>query len=177
MTALPAPNSHPSEEDLIDSFTTWAESRGLELYPHQEEALWEIVTDSHVIASTPTGSGKSLIAVAAHAVALARGQRSVYTAPRNALVSEKFFDLVEIFGAETVGMLTGDSAINPGAPIICCTAEVLGTRRCGRGGNPLPLGDHGRIPLLRRSPAGVGVAGAATADAELAVRSPLGDVG
>src|SRR5690625_1518950 len=133
MTALPAPNSHPSEEDLIDSFTTWAESRGLELYPHQEEALWEIVTDSHVIASTPTGSGKSMIAVAAHAVALARGQRSVYTAPLKALVSEKFVDRVEIFGAENVGMLTGDSAINPGAPIICCTAEVLANQALREG--------------------------------------------
>src|SRR5690625_3524749 len=125
MTALPAPNSNPSEDELIDSFTSWAHSRGLELYPHQEEALFEIVTDSHVIASTPTGSGKSLIAVAAHAVALARGQQSVYTAPLKALVSEKFFDLVEIFGATNVGMLTGDSSINADAPIICCTAEVL----------------------------------------------------
>src|SRR5690625_1674450 len=133
MTALPAPNSHPSEEDLIDSFTTWAESRGLELYPHQEEALWEIVTDTHVIASTPTGSGKSMIALAAHAVALARGQRSVYTAPLKALVSEKFFDLVEIFGAAHVGMLTGDSAINADAPIICCTAEVLANQALRQG--------------------------------------------
>src|SRR5699024_5018869 len=97
MTALPTPNSHPSQEDLIRSFITCTECRCFELYPQQEEALWEIVTDSHVIVSTPTGSGKSLIAVAAHAVALARGQRSVYTAPLKALVSEKFFDLVEIF--------------------------------------------------------------------------------
>lgn len=131
--SLPAPGSSPSEEELIESFTAWAAARGLELYPHQEEALWEIVTDSHVIASTPTGSGKSMIAVAAHAVAIARGQRSVYTAPLKALVSEKFFDLVEIFGAENVGMLTGDSAINAGAPIICCTAEVLANQALREG--------------------------------------------
>src|SRR5699024_8524106 len=108
-------------------------ARGLELYPHQEEALLEIVTGAHVIASTPTGSGKSLIAVAAHAVALARGQRSVYTAPLKALVSEKFFDLVEVFGAENVGMATGDSSINPDAPIICCTAEVLANQALREG--------------------------------------------
>ena len=80
---------------------------------------------AHVVLATPTGSGKSLVAVAAHAQALAEGQRSWYTAPIKALVSEKFFALVEIFGAEQVGMLTGDAAVNPGAPIICATAEVL----------------------------------------------------
>lgn len=80
---------------------------------------------AHVVLATPTGSGKSLVAVAAHAQALAQGQRSWYTAPIKALVSEKFFALVAIFGAEQVGMLTGDAAVNPGAPIICATAEVL----------------------------------------------------
>ena len=121
--SLPA---DPTDDDaLVETFTDWAAGRGLDLYPHQEEALIEIVTGAHVIASTPTGSGKSLIAVAAHYVALARGQRSYYTAPLKALVSEKFFDLVEIFGADQVGMLTGDSAINTEAPIICCTAEIL----------------------------------------------------
>ncbi len=75
--------------------------------------------------STPTGSGKSLIAVGAHFYALARGVRSYYTAPIKALVSEKFFALCETFGPASVGMLTGDASVNPGAPIICCTAEVL----------------------------------------------------
>src|SRR5699024_8068405 len=98
--SLPPAGSPPDDDELIVAFTEWAAARRLELYPHQEEALLEIVTGAHVIASTPTGSGKSLIAVAAHAVALARGQRSVYTAPLKALVSEKFFDLVEVFGAE-----------------------------------------------------------------------------
>ena len=121
--SLPA---DPTDDDaLVETFTDWAGSRGLTLYPHQEEALLEIVTGGHVILSTPTGSGKSLVAVAAHYVALARGQRSYYTAPLKALVSEKFFDLVDTFGADNVGMMTGDSAINTGAPIICCTAEIL----------------------------------------------------
>ncbi|MCG2802484.1 MAG: DUF3516 domain-containing protein, partial [Cellulomonas sp.] len=110
---------------LVESFTAWAGEQGLTLYPHQEEALLALVTDDHVVVSTPTGSGKSLIAAAAHFVALARGQRSYYTAPLKALVSEKFFALVEAFGATNVGMMTGDSAVNPGAPIICCTAEIL----------------------------------------------------
>ncbi|HMO11071.1 MAG TPA: DEAD/DEAH box helicase, partial [Actinotalea sp.] len=112
-------------EALYEAFSAWVAGRGLTLYPHQEEALLELVTGSHLIVSTPTGSGKSLIAVAAHAVALAQGRRSFYTAPLKALVSEKFFDLVAAFGAENVGMITGDSSVNPGAPIICCTAEIL----------------------------------------------------
>ena len=116
----------PDPDDLVEAFAEWAfEERGLSLYPAQEEALLELVTGGNVILSTPTGSGKSLVAVAAHAAALARGHRTFYTAPIKALVSEKFFQLIETFGAEKVGMLTGDAAVNERAPIICCTAEIL----------------------------------------------------
>ena len=75
--------------------------------------------------STPTGSGKSLVAAAAHFAALAAGRRSFYTAPIKALVSEKFFALCDIFGPANVGMMTGDASVNAAAPIICCTAEML----------------------------------------------------
>ena len=111
--------------ELFDIFAAWATERGLPLYPHQEESLLEIVGDANVIVGTPTGSGKSLIATAALFTGLATGRRSYYTAPIKALVSEKFFDLVDIFGASAVGMITGDSAVNAAAPIICCTAEIL----------------------------------------------------
>ncbi|QXC63521.1 DUF3516 domain-containing protein [Aquihabitans sp. G128] len=103
----------------------WVADRGLELYPAQEESLLEIVAGSHVIVNTPTGSGKSLVAMAAHFTALAEGRRSFYTAPIKALVSEKFFDLSATFGADKVGMMTGDASVNHDAPIICCTAEIL----------------------------------------------------
>ncbi|NED97334.1 DUF3516 domain-containing protein [Phytoactinopolyspora alkaliphila] len=110
---------------LYDAFTTWASERGFELYPAQQEALIELVSGSHVILNTPTGSGKSLVAVGAHFAALSTGRRTFYSAPLKALVSEKFFDLIATFGAANVGMMTGDSSVNPGAPIICCTAEIL----------------------------------------------------
>ncbi|MGB4778535.1 DEAD/DEAH box helicase [Microbacterium sp.] len=110
---------------VYDGFVQWASGRGLTLYPAQDEAVMELVSGAHVILSTPTGTGKSLVAIAAHAACLAAGGRSYYTAPIKALVSEKFFALVEIFGAENVGMVTGDSSVNPGAPIVCCTAEIL----------------------------------------------------
>src|SRR4051794_8075834 len=85
----------------------------------------EVVTGSNVILATPTGSGKSLVAAGAHFAALARNECSFYTAPIKALVSEKFFDLCEQFGTENVGMMTGDASVNPSAPIVCCTAEIL----------------------------------------------------
>jgi superfamily II RNA helicase len=110
---------------LYAAFNEWAKTQGLNLYPHQDEALIEIVSGANVILSTPTGSGKSLVATAAHFAALAAGDRSFYTAPIKALVSEKFFALCDVFGPANVGMMTGDGSVNAGAPIICCTAEVL----------------------------------------------------
>ena len=111
--------------DLLDEITEAAADRGLTLYPHQEEAILSLVAGDNVVLATPTGSGKSLVAEAAHRVALAEDRVSFYTAPIKALVTEKFFALCEVFGAENVGMLTGDATVNADAPIICCTAEVL----------------------------------------------------
>ena len=115
----------PDPDAVFDAFAEWAKRRGLALYPHQEDALIEIVSGANVILSTPTGSGKSLVAMGAHFAALADGRRTFYTAPIKALVSEKFFDLCAAFGPDEVGMMTGDASVNAEAPIICCTAEVL----------------------------------------------------
>ena len=112
-------------DSLYDRFTEWTLERGLELYPHQDEAAIELFSGNNLILATPTGSGKSLVAVAAHFAALATDRVSFYTAPIKALVSEKFFSLCEIFGADNVGMVTGDASVNADAPIICCTAEIL----------------------------------------------------
>lgn len=118
---------------LYEAFSRWAENGGRALYPHQEESLIELLSGNHVIAETPTGSGKSLIALAAHFISLAQGGRSYYTAPLKALVSEKFFDLVDTFGAHNVGMITGDVSLNSDAPIICCTAEILANQALREG--------------------------------------------
>src|SRR5262250_1279488 len=115
----------PDPDAVFDAFAGWAAEQGFSLYPHQEEALIEIVSGGNVILSTPTGSGKSLVAAGAHFAALAADQVTFYTAPIKALVSEKFFALCNTFGPENVGMMTGDASVNPTAPIICCTAEVL----------------------------------------------------
>jgi len=123
LPAHPGPDADPDE--IFEAFTEWTGEQGFELYPAQQDALIEIVSGSNVILATPTGSGKSMVAMGAHFSALARGERTYYTAPIKALVSEKFFALIETFGAANVGMMTGDAAVNADAPIICCTAEVL----------------------------------------------------
>src|SRR6478672_13673684 len=115
----------PVSDAAYERVLGWAEGQGLELYPHQEEAILELLAGSNVVLATPTGSGKSLVATAGHMGAMAEGRVSFYTAPIKALVSEKFFALCEVFGARDVGLLTGDASVNPTAPIICCTAEVL----------------------------------------------------
>ena len=133
----------PEPDALFEGFALWAKDRGLVLYPAQEEALIEVVSGANVILSTPTGSGKSLVAAGAHFTALAGGRRTFYTAPIKALVSEKFFDLCETFGTANVGMMTGDAAVNATAPIVCCTAEVLANIALRDG----PASDAGQVVM------------------------------
>ncbi|KAB2962185.1 MAG: DUF3516 domain-containing protein [Thermoanaerobaculia bacterium] len=120
---LPAGAAPP--EELFTRFLDWCGQAGFDLYPAQEEALLEIWSGRHVVLNTPTGSGKSLVALGLHFKAIAEGRVSYYTSPIKALASEKFFSLCDELGAERVGMLTGDASINSEAMVRCCTAEVL----------------------------------------------------
>ena len=133
----------PDPDALFDAFSGWTAEQGLDLYPAQTEALIELVSGSHVILSTPTGSGKSLVATGAHFAALAQRQRTYYTAPIKALVSEKFFALANVFGADHVGMVTGDAAVNADAPIVCATAEILANIALREG----PAADIGQVVM------------------------------
>ena len=114
-----------SNDALLGSFLDYTTQRGVELYPAQEEAILELFSEKNVILNTPTGSGKSLVASALHFKATAQGKRSVYTCPIKALVNEKWLALCQEFGADNVGLSTGDATINRDAPILCCTAEIL----------------------------------------------------
>ncbi|WP_395748442.1 DEAD/DEAH box helicase [Prosthecobacter sp.] len=114
-----------SNDELLAAFLDYVAEKNLELYPAQEEAILELFDDRNVILNTPTGSGKSLVALALHFRSLAKGRRSVYTCPIKALVNEKFLSLCRDFGPDNVGMATGDATVNRNAPILCCTAEIL----------------------------------------------------
>jgi superfamily II RNA helicase len=120
---LPPPGSDPV--DVLEAFAAWAAAGGRPLYPHQDEAGLALAAGDHVVLATPTGSGKSLVAIAGILLARNDGRTAVWTAPIKALVAEKFFDLVDLLGADEVGLATGDASINAGAPVLVCTAEVL----------------------------------------------------
>jgi Domain of unknown function (DUF3516)/DEAD/DEAH box helicase len=132
MSSLPVPSAplaplpgSPGPEAVLDRFLAVVAERGLRPYPEQEDAILELFAGRNVILATPTGSGKSLVAAAFHFKALCAGERSVYTCPIKALVNEKFLALCRDFGPENVGMMTGDASVNPKAPLLCCTAEIL----------------------------------------------------
>ncbi len=139
--ALPAPlapwraadGTVPDADAVLERFLTVCAARGLSLYPEQEEAILELFAGHNVVLNTPTGSGKSLVAAAFHFKALCAGERSVYTCPIKALVNEKFLSLCRDFGPENVGMMTGDASVNPRAPVLCCTAEILANIALHRG--------------------------------------------
>lgn len=125
--------THPDQ--ALDAFLAWVAASGLKLYAHQEEAILSIFSGNHVVLDAPTGSGKSLVALALHFKTFAELGHTWYTAPIKALVSEKFFALCKVFGPEHVGLMTGDGSVNREAPIICCTAEVLANLALREGGD------------------------------------------
>ncbi len=110
---------------LLGRFLQYTDEKRLTLYPAQESAILELFEERNVILNTPTGSGKSLVAAAVLFKALVQGRRAVYTCPIKALVNEKWMALCHEFGADNVGLSTGDASVNRDAPILCCTAEIL----------------------------------------------------
>ncbi len=127
------PEPWKTTDEAFELFLDWTMERGIELWPHQEDALMNLAAGNHVILGTPTGSGKSMVALGMLFMALCTGKRSFYTAPIKALVSEKFFDLVELLGRDNVGMSTGDVHLNSGAPVVCCTEEILANQALREG--------------------------------------------
>nr|WP_272902208.1 DEAD/DEAH box helicase [Brevibacterium daeguense] len=128
------PEEFADPDTVFEAFADYCAELGISLYPAQEEAVLAILTGDNTIVATPTGSGKSMVALAALFAGISTGRRSFYTAPIKALVSEKFFALTDALGPERVGMVTGDSAVNPDAPIICATAEILANQALREGG-------------------------------------------
>ena len=127
------PEAPLTSDEALERYLDWCAGRGMELWPHQEEALLDLAAGDHVILGTPTGSGKSMVALGLAYMTICQHKRAYYTAPIKALVSEKFFDLVEVLGRDNVGMITGDTHINTSAPVICCTEEILANQALREG--------------------------------------------
>ncbi|MEC7434479.1 MAG: DEAD/DEAH box helicase, partial [Actinomycetota bacterium] len=105
---------------------TWfSDGLGFPLDRFQREACDAIVRGDDVVVAAPTGSGKTVVAEYALAMALRNQRRAFYTTPLKALSNQKFHDLVGLYGEEQVGLLTGDVAIHPEAPVVVMTTEVL----------------------------------------------------
>lgn len=130
---LAPPDHRPDSDEILERFLDAIAARGLSLYEEQEEAILELLAGRNVILNTPTGSGKSLVASAFMFKALCEGKKAVYTCPIKALVNEKFLSMCREFGPENVGMMTGDASVNPKAPVLCCTAEILANIALSRG--------------------------------------------
>ncbi len=105
--------------------TEFASILAFELDPFQERSC-EALEDGHgVLVCAPTGAGKTVVGEFAVHLALAKGQKCFYTTPIKALSNQKYADLVDRYGAKSVGLLTGDTSVNGHAPIVVMTTEVL----------------------------------------------------
>src|SRR5207249_5918768 len=99
----------------------------------QLEAVRAIAADQSVIVSAPTGAGKTLVAEFAIQQALESGRRIAYTTPLKALSNQKFGDFTRAYGEDKVGILTGDVKVNPHAPVLVMTTEILRNALYGSG--------------------------------------------
>ena len=106
-------------------FADFATLYDFELDDFQVRACRELEAGKGVLVAAPTGSGKTIVGEFAVHLALAQGRKCFYTTPIKALSNQKFADLTRRYGAERVGLLTGDNTINGEAPIVVMTTEVL----------------------------------------------------
>ena len=103
----------------------FADTLSFAVDPFQQQAFAALDAGASVVVAAPTGSGKTLVAEYAVFLALQSGAKAFYTAPVKALSNQKFADLVARYGADNIGLLTGDNSVNPDAPIVVMTTEVL----------------------------------------------------
>src|SRR3954471_12837592 len=114
--------THVSQGPALEAF---AGAYPFPLDAFQVEACTALEAGQGVLVAAPTGAGKTVVGEFAVHLALTSGNKCFYTTPIKALSNQKFNDLVERYGADRVGLLTGDNAINGDADVVVMTTEVL----------------------------------------------------
>ncbi|AWB83998.1 DEAD/DEAH box helicase [Corynebacterium liangguodongii] len=104
---------------------TFRQSKGFPLDDFQVQACEALEAGRGVLVCAPTGSGKTVVGEFAVSLALSRGTKCFYTTPIKALSNQKYHDFVDAYGADAVGLLTGDTSINASAEVVVMTTEVL----------------------------------------------------
>ncbi len=118
-------NSLDELDAIRERRLAFAARQGFELDNFQQRALDSLDDGASLLVSAPTGSGKTLVADYGVQRSLDLGMKSFYTTPLKALSNQKYLELKRQHGADRVGLLTGDTSQNPGAPIVVMTTEVL----------------------------------------------------
>ena len=127
---MPARGGEPESSEPAVPLAAWLEGIGVPPPqpfvpdPWQEEAL-AALSDTDVVVSVPTGSGKTYVAVEAARRAMDDNRTVIYTSPLKALSNTKYTEFSRIFGADKVGILTGDRQENGQAPLLIMTTEIL----------------------------------------------------
>src|SRR5712691_4499310 len=133
-TPAPAKDSSPSPAERYarfrdraadPEFTSFREQYDFALDDFQVAACGALSAGNGILVAAPTGSGKTVVGEYAVHMALAEGRKCFYTTPIKALSNQKYNDLVRRYGADRVGLLTGDNSINGEAPVVVMTTEVL----------------------------------------------------
>ena len=159
-------SSHPGPESPSERYRASAEraaeaktylggfirSLDFELDDFQREACLSLQAGRGVLVAAPTGAGKTIVGEFAIYLALQRGLKAFYTTPIKALSNQKYSELADKYGADQVGLLTGDTSINGDAPVVVMTTEVLRNMLYADSGHPgrPRLRGHGRGPLPGR---------------------------
>ncbi|WP_371530169.1 DEAD/DEAH box helicase [Streptomyces sp. NBC_01283] len=124
----PAERYAAARERAVEQATALAGFR--EMYefgldPFQIDACRALEAGKGVLVAAPTGSGKTIVGEFAVHLALLQGKKCFYTTPIKALSNQKYADLAKRYGADKVGLLTGDNSVNSDAPVVVMTTEVL----------------------------------------------------
>ena len=115
--------SYPKENEI--NYQTYFEKYDYPLHIFQKFAIEAIIEGHHVLATAPTGSGKTLPGDFSIDFFHSKGKKIIYTTPIKALSNQKFYDFTNKYKDISIGLITGDIKNNPDADVLIMTTEIL----------------------------------------------------